>query len=185
MSQPISDAEYDIKEHIHRFACWAASRAASTSKLNRFSVDTGKTILNDSGLKNLIKNPNALPGTQEGFDMEHRKWRKTVIRLSGEKKFTHGVAAKLINVYLKTILICGGYDNHANTKFIHPPIDSVLLKALAFHEFGNNADFWKESNKKAWSNFDSEYYEKVIKAIETGLHGAPLWSIEKFWRGYQ
>ena len=35
---------YSLNEHKHRFACWAASRAASV-KGNRFTVQQGRLIL--------------------------------------------------------------------------------------------------------------------------------------------
>jgi hypothetical protein len=36
---------YSIEEHKHRFAAWAASRAANVNKC-RFRVEQGKKILN-------------------------------------------------------------------------------------------------------------------------------------------
>jgi hypothetical protein len=45
-------------------------------------------------------------------------------------RFTHGIAAKLVNVYLKSVFVCGGRHDHPRVRALHPPIDSLLLDAL-------------------------------------------------------
>lgn len=63
----------------------------------------------------------------------HRKWRRRVV-IQVERHyllFTHGVAAKLINCYLKSRLVCGRYHADARVKSLHPPIDAVILRTLA------------------------------------------------------
>ena len=102
-----------------------------------------------------------------------------------ELHLTHGISAKLINMYLKSTIICGGFHQHKNAKFIHPPIDRVLLKELYSVNFNNKKKFWKEYENIAWSKFNSEQYENVISEIKAGINGAPLWEIEKYWKGYQ
>jgi len=52
--------EYTIDEHKHRFAAWAASRAASV-KGCRFSVEQGKKLLEAAGMQHLISDPSNLP----------------------------------------------------------------------------------------------------------------------------
>lgn len=169
--------EYNIKTHIHLYSSWAASTAARASKLNRFNVETGQKILENATIRKLILNPESLPEGEVEFDEEHRIWREEIISFSSEFaeiKFTHGVAAKLINVYLKSIIICGGFHKHNNSKFIHPPIDSILLKALATKDFNGNATFWRRAQNNRWSKFDSNFYQSVVDEIRNGLNGAPL-----------
>jgi hypothetical protein len=185
MNEHISEMDYDIVEHIHRYACWAASRAASTSKAYRFTVQIGRDILNNSGLRFFVEDPDALPSSQAAFNTKHSEWRKAIIESSGERKFTHGVAAKLINVYLKTIIICGGHHAHPNARFIHPPIDSVLLKELIEKNKLGMGDVVKSLNNKTWSNFNSDDYEHVIGGIVKGLNGEALWKVEKYWQGHR
>lgn len=180
--------KYDIQTHIHRYSCWAASRAASTSRNNRFTVETGQNILDNSAIRNLILNPDRLPNSDVEFDNQHEIWRKEIIGCAqriGNEKFTHGIAAKLINIYLKSIIICGGFHEHPNSKFIHPPIDSVLLKKLIEKKFNRRTEFWQNAQKIAWSSFNSNEYQNVINEIRIGLQGAPLWKIEEFWEGHQ
>lgn len=107
---------YDIKEHKHRYAAWAASQASSV-KGYRFKVRQGGMIIEHLKLNNLIDCPEDLPEPCK-FDSFHRDLRENAISKSEKLglKFTHGVAAKLINIYMKTIFICGGYPEHAKTK---------------------------------------------------------------------
>lgn len=181
------EEKYNVKKHIHLFASWAASRASSTSPVNRFKVEAGQNILEKASVRNFILNPDSLPKSHVEFRQEHDNWREEIISLSGKhtKEFSHGVAAKLINVYLKSIIVCGGFHNHPSTQYIHPPIDSILLKELAKMNFGNNAKFWRQMNKKGWSNFDEKNYVEVIDEIRNGIGDEPLWKIEEYWRGYQ
>lgn len=52
----VEQVEYTIDEHRHRFAAWAASRAASVINC-RFSVEQGKKILEVAGIRHLISDP--------------------------------------------------------------------------------------------------------------------------------
>jgi hypothetical protein len=177
---------YDILEHKHRFAAWAASRAAST-KTCRFNVLQGKNILEASGLKELLASPDLLPNPTE-IDAKHREWRNAAIASAIAKDltgFSHGTAAKLINVYLKAAFVCAGHENHASVAALHPPIDSLLLDALYEGEVADLTDKWAAARNARWSKFNSEQYEEVIAAIRAAMPGIALWKIEDWWRGYQ
>jgi hypothetical protein len=180
-------APYSIDEHRHRFACWAASRAASV-KGCRFSVEHGRAIL-DVVMRSVASDPKNLPELSN-FDGEHAQWRTIVI---SEAKtlclpFTHGIAAKLINVYLKAMFVCGGHDNHERVSGLHPPIDAVLLKELEEKKFGGPelAHYWGQARKIRWSKLDSGQYQAVIQNLRRA-NGSDvnLWKIEEYWRGYQ
>ena len=177
---------YTIVEHKHRYTAWAASRAAST-KTCRFEVLQGKGIIEAIGLHQLIANPNTLP-TPDQMDKAHREWRAVAITAAeskGLRGFSHGVAAKLINVYLKGAFVCGGYEMHANVAALHPPIDSLLLDELYHGNVGGLRNLWSTARKNRWSKFTSEQYEAVITAIRQVMGTSPLWQVEIYWRGYQ
>lgn len=180
--------DYCIVEHRHRFAAWAAARAASTSRLCRFQVEQGKLILEDANLNRLACDAGNLPNSEE-FDEQHRRWRSAVIRFArrrGIKAFTHGVAAKLINVYLKSIFVCGGLDDHPRVRAIHPPIDSVLLDKLYQCDVAGLRTQWKAAREARWSKMRSRQYERLIRAIQKAMPPPrALWEIEKYWQGYR
>lgn len=176
---------YNIERHQHLFAAWAASRAASV-KGCRFKVEQGRKILESSGFTPGFCQPGQLPAPAE-MDAQHRRWRIQVIeaaKLHG-RKFTDGVAAKLINVYLKSRFVCGGYHDHERVCHLHPPIDDELLKALILKNVGEHVKQWREARRLRWSKFTSDQYELVISLIRQSLNGQPLWQIEEHWKGNQ
>jgi hypothetical protein len=171
---------YDIYEHKHRFAAWAAARAAASSPNCRFSVEKGRKLLEAIGFRNLIRNLDNLPNPRM-FDKRHRAWRKRILLLARKKGtktevlgMTHGVAAKLINVYLKAIFVCSGHHDEQRVRVLHPPIDRLLLGNLGWRKIGS------------WSKFDSETYERVIDCMRERIgRGESLWKIEEHWQGFQ
>ena len=179
--------QFTIEMHHHRFASWAAATAARASKLCRFSVKQGFQIIDAIGFGPNFSSPKSLP-QQAHFDAIHKTWREKAIAEAKNLKlnsFTHGVAAKLINCYLKARFVCGPYSNNRNIKSIHPPIDRVLLESLERIDFGGQKGKWRSLKSKGWSNFNSEDYEEAIRSLKTSLNNEGLWKIEEFWRGYQ
>jgi hypothetical protein len=176
---------YGIELHEHRFAAWAACRAASVSNC-RFRVEQGRAILEKCRFTANVSRPVLLP-EPDAVDETHRQWRADIMRAAKSRKllFTHGVAAKLVNIYLKRRFVCAEHHAHARVQSLHPPIDSVLLKGLAEANVGGNAKEWKQAAKTRWSKFGSEDYEEVVALIRRSLKGAPLWKIEEHWKENQ
>lgn len=176
---------YTIEEHKHRFSAWAAGRAANVNGC-RFSVEQARAILEAAHLNQLLSSPDNLPVPQE-IDNSHREWRGNIIVAAQDQglTFTHGVAAKLINIYLKASFVCGGHHAHARVQALHPPIDSVLLDELSAQNIGTFRRAWNEARRIRWSKFNSEQYETVINSIRASMPNQALWEVEQFWRGYQ
>lgn len=176
---------YTIDQHRHRFAAWAASRAASVIGC-RFSVQQGLAMLEQAGFNATLQHPDELP-TPDLTDAAHREWRRGVIAAGTtlSLNLTHGVAAKLINVYLKAGLVCAGHERHERVSALHPPIDSLLLDALVTANFGGLLREWKIAKSTRWSKLDSDQYESLISHLRTAMNSQPLWMIEAHWRGYQ
>jgi len=176
----------NIEEHKHRFAVWAAGRAASV-KGCRFTVAQAKIMLEVAGFKPELSTPAKLPLPQ-AIDSVHRAWREKVINKAHELSIhaiTHGVAAKLINIYLKAIFVCGGHHDHPSVQSLHPPIDSILLSELSVQNFGGFQKAWDEARKIRWSKLNSDQYETVIKNIRVSMPNQALWKIEQYWQGHQ
>lgn len=183
---------YSVEEHKHRFAAWAAGSAASVNGC-RFKVWQGKKILEDAGLNEVANSIANLPQS-ENFDAQHREWRNNIINAAQNYndsqgnafEFTHGLAAKLINIYLKSIYVCSGNHNDPRVKAIHPPIDSVLLDALYAQDIGGKRIEWQAARRARWSKFSSDEYENVIAAIQEVIPANQgLWEIEEYWQGFQ
>lgn len=175
---------YDIDEHRHRLAVWAASRA-STVKGCRYDSKQGEWLINSLGLSDFCREINRMP-TRSDFDAWHRDLRfKCVKDLAKNPKlelpFTHGLAAKLINMYIKIAFVCGAGASTDASAYVHPPIDRILLKTLALQNVGGKRDFWKARYQHGWSKFGSDEYESVIENIKAVMGTRPLWAIEEYW----
>lgn len=178
--------DYGIALHQHRFAAWAASRAASVRN-QRFTVEQGRELLERSGFDQSLRSPAQLPAPRL-FDRSHEKWRRAIVDAASRQglgNWTDGVAAKLINVYLKSRFVCGGCHDHERVRGLHPPIDSVLLTTLSEENVGGLRAVWMRAAKARWSKLDSAHYQEVIDAIRAAVGGKPLWRIEEFWKGNQ
>jgi len=180
---------YTLSEHRHRFAAWAASRAASVKGCG-FKVKQGVAILELSGFDSDFDCPSKLP-EPSNFDSFHKSKRDELKEKASDLllPFTDGVAAKLINCYLKAKFVCGGHSDDEKVKALHPPIDDVLLESLIYSEephISAHAAKWRKLRKTRWSKFSSEEYQDAIDTIRESLgHAKPLWTIEEFWKGYQ
>ncbi len=178
---------YSIHEHKHRFSAWAAGRAANVNGC-RFSVEEASAILDRANLKHLLIGPDQLPEPLK-IDITHREWRTAVIAAAKSQglNFTHGVAAKLINIYLKAGFVCGGHDTDPRVQALHPPIDSLLLDELYRQDVGGSRYEWGKARATRWSKFTSDQYQNVIKSIRKWAlsQNVPLWEVEQYWRGYQ
>ena len=170
---------YILFEHKHRFSAWAASRAASTIKC-RFKVEQGQKILE------IVKNK-SLPKSQKAFDSFHKNMRIQIITEAKKIKlnFTHGIAAKLLNCYLKSMYVNDESIDIKNRNIIHPPIDSLLLESLYKNNVGGAKKQWKKAKDIRWSNFSSEDYQEVIDEIVKIYSKEGLWKVEEYWSGYQ
>ena len=108
-------------------------------------------------------------------------WLKAAIQEARKVglEFTHGIAAKLINLYLKAKFTCGGYASHPHVAALHPPIDSLLLKAF------NRTLKPLGRLPVNWSTFDSRTYQQAIDALREARKGVPLWAAESLWQGHR
>tara|TARA_B100001057_G_C22786910_1_gene925982 strand:- start:351 stop:983 length:633 start_codon:yes stop_codon:yes gene_type:complete len=201
--------KYGQDEHVFRYAAWAASTAAGASQKCRFKVSKGLRLLEEADLSKLAKGFHYLEDVKD-FDIWHdgkceeltNKAKKILSPTkSGEKpRFTYGVAAKLLNCYLKTIFVTqfiGSLSANEREKVsaIHPPIDRLLLNSIktnlkqiyAVSEIEEKRKFWRSKDIQSWSLYEARDYKKVIGEIKQiqEKRNQPLWKIEAFWPGHQ
>lgn len=177
---------YDIHQHKHSYAIWAASRAWNR-KLKGGSLALSQRLIELAGLKS-VQSP-----VDIGPDVD--VWLLETMRLIVEyanQNQIHGInygrAQKLVNIYLKTKLVCGGYESHPKVSQLHPPLDSELLKGLrrVFREQKNSdaavAFAAAQRACATWTKFELPDYLAHINAIKIFMGGKPLWMIEEHWR---
>lgn len=208
---------YEIKHHKHILAVWAAGTAANNSTKFRFSVEFGKKLLLlgsnincENGFIEHIEEVRSLT-TQESFDAWHHstisamidseKVEQLVIEqniASGKnlnsENYSYGIAAKLLNVYLKVYFL-GEFSKKAFADYIHPPIDRLLLEQLQkldrkrFSFIMEDFKGHKLTNGiPAWTQLTFNQYEDIIRRVKSHIEEQNvigLWKIEYAWKGHQ
>ena len=173
---------YDIFEHKHRFSVWAAARAVQ----NRFGakVKDLREALENCGIVEFLNDSASMQVDQEQFDVLHRDWCVNIIDFLAKKgvtKATFGRAAKLVAVYLKSMVVIGGDPDCRLAQVAHPPIDSIMLQNLS-----RSAEVRSPHKRKwrfvKWTQLsEEEYYQLVSELFVLVEPGMPLWHLEKYW----
>jgi hypothetical protein len=93
---------------------------------------------------------------------------------------TYGRAAKLVAVYLKTMIVIPNPDSVFAT-IAHPPVDRILLQNLARdNEYPNELrKVWSTTN---WTDLNENTYYHLIESFrECGLDEPQFWRVERYW----
>jgi hypothetical protein len=102
------------------------------------------------------------------------------LKKAGIRNVTFGRAAKLIAMYLKSVVVLGPGRKTAFARIAHPPIDGILLRNLAKSEVkSEHKDKWA---KIKWTKLDDEEYYELVKQLRDALGPKePFWKLERFW----
>ena len=194
---------YSMLEHRHRLAVWVAGRAYSR-KGSGHTMEVAQALIENSGLS-AIASPEDLPepGEIDAFiharieavirasvDIpQHKHWKTGELR---SLECTYGRAQKLVNMYLKSKIICADFASDTDrVSALHPPLDDQLLKAIHRNRSqcpiemkARFKDEWAHAQRlgTAWTKFNKAAYDAYIKAIRTFLYGRPMWEIEYLWQ---
>lgn len=127
----------DRKIIIQNYSIWTAYSAARVGcpfrgkalgmKLKELLVDSGQ-IERISGVD---------PISNEEFSQWHKDMVTTLSEIKNKKsrkKIEIGWAAKILNVFLKTYAYVGDRGRPNIRSFLHPPLDSILIKKILEHE---------------------------------------------------
>ena len=172
---------YDLAEHRHRFAVWAAARAAQRGFCGVLPL---RHALEACGVRAFLDDARSDDADAPKFDRLHRQWCTSVVHSLEKARIddvTFGRAAKLVAVYLKSAVVLGPGAGTALARIAHPPIDSMVLGNLA-----SAADVVSEHKgawaKVKWTQLDAVRYYELIAQLRLIL-GAdePFWALERFW----
>ncbi len=185
MTTPVT--QYSIEKHKHTYAKWCAAAA-----YGRGLTDGGNSLafnlIEASGLGKVT--------SPEHIDEDVDKWQMSFMRKIvsdaerlGMTTFSFGRAQKLVNIYLKTVLVCGGHHQHANVALLHPPLDSELFKGLRSFLSKNRAVMGEARSafiaaqkcNPRWTTFSEANYVAHINAIKLLMDGRPLYQVEEYW----
>ncbi|MBU3676573.1 MAG: hypothetical protein FGM54_05240 [Chitinophagaceae bacterium] len=170
--------DYNITEHIHRFAVWTAARAVQRNFTTTANI---KAVIEKTQLRKLIENPEI---AHDDFNKFHDACAKKIIRSFEKIKdkngnqlvATYGIAAKIIAIYIKTAVIIPNKGKKELSKVAHPPIDRILLSNLKKE--------YKEIDNISWTKFDRDQYletMRIINNIKAQKKYFAYWEIEVNW----
>jgi hypothetical protein len=172
---------YDITEHRHRFAVWAAARAAQRGFT---TVRNLRDALQATDIQEILSAPSTFDISAAQFDEFHRRWCSAICSNLIDRqisKVTHGRAAKLVAIYLKAIVVMGSGCNSSLAHHMHPPIDRILLQSLAASDriTSPHEAAWRSIS---WTQLDEAAYDRLIGQLRNAIPGdAPFWTIEEYW----
>lgn len=176
----MKQAEYDHFQHKHNFSVWASARAAQRAFT---TVAVLKEALENCGVVEFLKNAKSLTIADSEFDNLHREWCRNIVNHltdSGVKRVTFGRAAKLLAVYLKSMVVISD-PNSGLARVAHPPIDQILLQNLARTREVRSPykRIWKRIR---WTQLsEQEYYELLGQLRSCLQEGEPMWHLERYW----
>ncbi len=174
---------YELFNHRHNFAVWAAARAAQRG-LAGADVLTLRDALEASCIQRFLPDPEFMDIDCTRFEELHRSWCRSICAFLNNRSIanaTYGRAAKLIAVYLKVMVIIGGSAYSSLGCCIHPPIDRRLLQALARAPSFDpqHRARWRQIN---WTQLPEEGYYNLVQQLRSALpKETPFWMLEEHW----
>jgi hypothetical protein len=175
---------YDMTEHRHRFAAWAAARAVQRGW--RYSTkEKLRDALESCGVREFVCSPESRAGIDEcRFREFHRQWCRAVIESltqQGVADATFGRAAKLVAVYLKVMVVLSPSGDCDLARIAHPPIDRTELQKVAAEASVDSPRklLWKTVN---WTQLTEENYYSLIGQLRALIPSSdPFWTLEQYW----
>jgi hypothetical protein len=175
------DQTYSLFTHRHNFAAWAAGRA---SQRGFASVSILKAALEASEIALEIQDPSGWPASAEQFDAFHSRYCNKIadyLRRAGLANVFYGRAAKLLAVYIKSMVIVSDRSGSTFSDIVHPPVDRTLLQNLAQDpQFSRQLRaYWRSVS---WTRLsESEYFALIAGFRQSGLDKPAFWMIERYW----
>jgi len=171
---------YSLEEHKHNFSVWAAARATQRSFT---TVENLRNALEQSGIREFLQDPVSKNTTSPMYHELHSKYCNSIMDYLTKLNIdgvTFGRAAKLIAIYLKSMIV--NCDEHCSLSInAYPPIDSILLKNIS-KDIKLPKELRKKCEKIKWTFLDEVKYNNLINDLKTYvIFDQPMWYIEKYW----
>lgn len=164
---------YDFEEHLHNYAIWTSARAVQRGFTTTLNV---KRAIESSTLEKFCQNKISCRSHAE-FEAFHRECAKRIrasFKKSHVKDGTYGRAAKIISIYLKTAIILPLKGQGKLCTYIHPPIDSILLKNIP-------GDVNKRWSTIKWTTLKEKQYWQLIDELRNAFKKVD-WTLEEYWK---
>lgn len=192
---------YDIQTHRHRFATWAAARAAQRGL---GTVEEYRDAIESIDLRTFVENYAGGQITQEDYKTKHTAWCEGIVQKLSEliaarppkkrskkqiqvgkgKKLTpsFGRAAKVVAVYIKTAIVLAGMDESPLAAVAYPPVDRILLRSIIKSGNHGTKEFGTASDPTTWTTLTKDQYYSIVVLLRNLVpEGEPFWKLEEHW----
>ena len=182
-----SASQYSIEKHKHLYAKWCAAAAYGRGLAGGGNA-LAFELIEASGLGRVTR-PEHIGKDVEQWQMDFMRAIVAKAEFKGVTDFSFDRAQKLVNIYLKTVLVCGGHHQHPSVALLHPPLDSELFKGLrsflsknrAMHTEARTAFMVAQKRNPRWTKFSEVDYLAHIDAIKVLMAGKPIYQVEEHW----
>lgn len=180
--------QYCIEKHKHHYGKWCAAAAYGRGLAGGGNALAFK-LIELSGLDQ-VTGPEDIGQNVDKWQVSFMKKIEVEAKSLGVTDFTFGRAQKLVNIYLKTVLVCGGHHQHPRVGLLHPPLDFELFKGLRSFLSKNRSNMSRarsafiaaQKRNPRWTKFSEDDYEAHIAAIKLIMAGRPLYQVEEYWK---
>jgi hypothetical protein len=166
---------YTTHLHRHNFAVWAAARATQRGFT---TTENLKNALELSGIQGFAERPCG----RAKFEGQHRKWCLSICEgLSAVEvsDATYGRAAKLVAVYLKSMVVLPDLSSE-EAAYVHPPVDRILLQNIAKDPEVDSARS-QMLRSTSWTKLSETGYFDLISVLSDINGDRPFWKLEEYW----
>lgn len=179
---------YTIELHRHNFARWCSARAY-TRGLKGGGNQIAFELIDSSGLQ-AVTEPAHIGSDVDAWLLGFMRKIYSDAQNRGIEGFSFGHAQKIVNIYLKSIFVCGEHYSHPLVVQLHPPLDRLLFLGLKAHLRQSKAShpvaaaaFSKAQKANSnWTSFTEADYTAHIVAIQHLMIGRPLYEAEEHWK---
>lgn len=181
------EGAFGVETLKHQYASWCAASAYGRG-LGGGGNELAFALIEAAGLVD-VTNPDDIG---EDVDLWQIGFMRKIMAEAERRRvpnFAFGHAQKLVNIYLKTTLVCGGHHAHHKVQKLHPPLDYELFKGLRSYLWrqrkvlGSAREAFRAAQAKnpSWTTFTEADYLAHIAAIKQLMAGRPLYLVEEHW----
>jgi hypothetical protein len=156
------------------FFAWASARAAQAGS-SKTTVAVLRSALVDADAANWHRT--IAVTSAQGYDAWHIGTIEGVHRklVGSVPSIGWGIAAKLVNVFIKGRWLLDAAHTGPMRSFGHPAIDSILLRLI---DKSHGTDY---ARSLRWQHMTRQDYEGVIAALRQRHPHEAIWTIEEGW----
>jgi hypothetical protein len=174
---PNNKQAYPHEEHMHRYACWAAARAAQR-KWKGGKARVVKDVIEHVGLQGSLRILFEQKPDYAAYQVWHSEIAQEMtrlFRLLGRETY-YGRSAKIIGIYVKTVYVARDLFCALST-VAYPPVDQELLMAVK-----KCKETPPYRHKLSWTTFDETDHNDAIAYLRELVQNRPFWEVERYWR---